>query len=168
MLDCKYIILYFVIVICIFLYAGATEYYTDYHKKYDQNFAVITDTKIETTNSTEPVDGNDHIISYQNSTKCRLKVDYEFYINGTKHTSYFYNNGINDNYVSSINKIREYGKKYQVGKIIRILCDKSNLMNCCIDYDYIKQKNIKFFNIMALITFIVMLITVGFYKYNYY
>ena len=166
MLDCKYIILYFVIVICIFLYAGISEYYIDYHKKYDQNFAVIIDTQIETINSTEPIDGNDHIISYQNLTKCRLKVEYEFYIDDTKHISYFYNNGINDNYVPDINKIREYGKKYQVGKIIRILCNKSNLVDCYINYDYVKQKNIKYFNIMSCMTFIVMLIIVGFYKYN--
>jgi len=156
------ILCFLAMVSIIFFYSGYFEGKSNYKKKYGVVYGKITKLDIETIQTKEPTKKLGCVGIYSIKFKYRLKVCYEYIINKKIYTSYFYNDGIFDDYVENREQIKKIREKYNNISIIKIYYNIINNGESCINIIKMRRKNSLFYYSCSMISFIVLLIILFF------
>jgi len=139
----------FVLLSIMFIYWGNNEKYND--DKYVYTFGKITNRKIDIINTTSANKQALGVNVYVNQIKYRLEVTFEFYKNGEKYESTFYNDGNNTNYFNR-DILKKNWKKFFKGKRIKIYYNKYNPLDSGINLSQLKKRNSKNYYLFSLIS----------------
>lgn len=153
----KLYIIIVIIIINIFFLLQFIRKKTYLKKQYIPITANVIEKIIESDDCIEKKNVN----NFKHIKKFRLKVSYIYYVDDISYSGYYYNDGLNENFLDD----EEYiliNKDYSTLKTVMIYYDKNNNKNSYVNYDKIIKEQIKIYYVICIIC-IFMIIMVIFY-----
>ena len=155
-----YIISIIAIICLIYTYVNHIRFYN--LENYINAIGKITKRKIETLDQTSVTQKIGGLNVFTNNIKFRLKTTFEYFVDNKKYTSYFYNDGINNDYISNMKKLKKMWNYYTVNTLIDVYYNKHKHSNCYVKLKRIKKISKKIHKLFLLCVFCIVIITIGF------
>lgn len=157
------IIILIILFICILfnITKGYQEKFQKYTDKYERTLGTIVDKKIEIINTTEA--NNNEIPTFSNISKYKLKVFFEYKVDGKYYTSNF----INEKYLE-YDEIQKIWKKYYIDKIIDVYYNKNNYNECYYNLRILRDKNKNTYYLFAVVLFILFSVILFSSYFNFF
>lgn len=129
-----------------FIILGYQENTNDYEKDYNKIVGKIIGKKIE---STDVITNKKNTNKFQHIKKFRIKIIYNYEVNGKDYTGFYYNDGNNSKFLDE-NEYIPIGNMYNYVKYINVYHNKKNPRDSCYKLGEIKNEKRKIYYLLSV------------------